>query len=287
MNAIFETRGSDERGIRTHHRHTSRNTSTGTARLAPSVNSSATAVSSHRNVPATTSSTSETYETVHGDAATLFNSPPPLLSDHPINRSGEDPFKVKTDYPLMTTNTTVPDIKALAKETMQLTSKSAGFVEDLRKKRSFKNLGGLLTKSAPPTQMAFGCELSPAVATRNVAHARASDESSHITPSLAPPTSGSYEARSKRMRKISTLFNKTAKDSDSVMKPPKPPNANQMPRSRKAVTNLPKPVEDKSAHASMDIASLRRRQPPTSNSRKSTDSEHEILVSDVEAENGH
>jgi hypothetical protein len=280
MNAILETQGSNGRGTRKD-QHMSRNLSTGTARLAPSLNTSVTACSSRHNVRATTSSSSDTHIIVHGDAATLFNSPPPLLSDHPINRGGEDPFKVRTDYPLMTTNTTVPDIKALAKETMQLSSKSAGFAEDLRKKRSFKNLGGLLTKSAPPTQMAFGSELSPAVAAKHVSLARASDESSPTTPSLTPSTCGSFEARSKRMRKISTLFNKTTKDSDSATRPPK---TNQIPRSRKTVTNLPKPVENKSGHASMDVASLRRGQPPTSNSRKSIDSEHQLLVSDTEAE---
>ena len=282
MNAILDTQDIKETDILTDEQQRSRrNMTTGTATLASTPNSSATAISLHRNVRSATSSTSKTYVTVHGDAATLFNSPPPLLSDHPVNRSDENPFEIRTEYPLMTTNTAVSDIKALAKETSQLTSRSTGFAEDLRKKRSFKNLAGLLTRSAPPVQMHFGCELPPAIAARNVAYARASDESSPVTLLSAPPTSESCQSRSKRMRKVSILFNKQPKDSDSATKVP---TVNQIPQPRKKPTNLPKPAQDKSGHVSVDVASLRTRQLPTSISAKSTKSEQQKLVSDFEAE---
>ena len=115
---------------------------------------------SHQNA-ATASSLKIARAKLHSDAATLFNSPPPLLPDHPINRPSENAFEIKTDYPLMSTSTPAPLIKALAKDMHQLSSKTAGFVGDVRKKKSYRNLGGLLARSAPPSQLAFGSELSP------------------------------------------------------------------------------------------------------------------------------
>ena len=235
---------------------------------------------SHQNA-ATASSLKIARAKLHSDAATLFNSPPPLLPDHPINRPSENAFEIKTDYPLMSTSTPAPLIKALAKDMHQLSSKTAGFVGDVRKKKSYRNLGGLLARSAPPSQLAFGSELSPIFAAKNAALARSPDGSAPTTPSSIALTFDSYESRGKRLRKISTLFTKSSKASNSPMASP---TMSQNSGSLIKVKDFQPNVEDRSGKATMEILKLfKRKQQATGTQEKSTKEEHEYLVSEVEA----
>jgi hypothetical protein len=243
---------------------------------------------SHRNnsvetiTPTPRSSSLKTARAkLHSDAATLFNSPPPLLSDHPINRPSENAFEIKTDYLLMSTSTPAPLIKALAKDIHRLSSKTAGFVDDVRKKKSYRNLGGLLARSAPPSQLAFGSELSPIVAAKNAALAQSSDGSTPSTPSSIAPTFESYESRGKRLGKISTLFTKNSKASNS---PTASPTMSQNSGSLIKVKDSQPNVEDRSGKATTEILKLfKRKQQVTGTKEKSTKEEHEYLVSEVEA----
>ena len=157
--------------------------------------------------------------TIHSDASTLFNTPPPLLADHPLYRDAEDPFEIKTAYPLMNTSTPAPDIKALAKDMNLLSTRSATFADDLRKKKSYRNLGGLLTKSASATRTVYGPETTPPSLTRT-------------------STFESGSSKGKGLRKLSNLFNRSTKgaaDSPTAEKVPGLPN--------KKSKNINKPEE--------------------------------------------
>ena len=166
------------------------------------------------------SSSTGTAHALHSDAFTLFNTPPPLLADHPLNREGEDPFEVRTLYPLMTTSTPPPLVKALARNMNQLSSKSTSFVDDVRKKKSYRNLGGLFTRSAPPTQLNDLSELSPVIL-KNTLQTRTSDESGATAPSsIGTPTFGSASSRAKRLRKVSAVFKRDTGELDGVANSP-------------------------------------------------------------------
>ena len=197
------------------YRHATRNTSSETVILRSKHSTSDAANRTSSDECAATSCTSEgSPTTIHSDASTLFSTPPPLLSDHPINREGEDPSEIKTDYPLMTTSTPAHLIKALAKDANLLSTKSAGFEDDLRKKKSYRNLGGLFSKSAPATRLVYGSES----ATKNSPYPRSSDESAATPPSLTrAPTCESDSSNGKGLRKISTFFNKSSTDSDATL----------------------------------------------------------------------
>lgn len=269
-------------GMRYH--DTVRNTSTETVILAPKRNSRNRGDSCDSDECAVTFSSSEdAVATIHGDASTLFNTPPPLLSDHPINREDENAFKVKTDYPLMTTSTPGPIIKALAENMNQLSSKSAGFVDDLRKKKSYRNLGGLLPRSAPPNRLACGSELSPVVAAMTTTLTRTSHDSARTPPSLTKaPTCESDDSRGRSLRKISTFFIRSSKDSDSHAESPAAHPSSQSLKKRSKVKGYQIPADDKSGQASMEISKRKRKQHVMGIPAKSTESEHFYLVSNVD-----
>lgn len=161
-------------------------------------------------------SSGETAPTVHSDATTLFNTPPPLLSDHPLNCEGEDSFKVRTSYPLMTTSTPTPLIKAFAKDMSLLSTKSAAFADDLCSKKSYRNLSGLFARSAPANQKVYSSD-SPPVLSKSLSQIRTPDDSGATTPSSArAPIYSSHSSRAKRLRKISTIFKRDSGDLGSV-----------------------------------------------------------------------
>jgi hypothetical protein len=280
MERIMETPEDQVNDVAVANLSADRNASTETITPTPRVSrrGQASPLASHQH-PATAVSYAARAE-FHADAATLFNAPAPLLSDHPMNRPSEDAFEIMTSYPLMSTSTPAPLIKAMAKDMHELALRSGGF-GDVRKKKSYRNLGGLLAKPTPPAQMGYGAELPPIIATRNVALAQSSDGSVPPTPSSIAATVDSREKRGNRLRKISTIFTKGNKTSDSSMALPAD---SQNPLSAIIVRDFQPIVEDQPRLSGWDIMDVfKRKQDATSEEAGCTPEELKYLVSDSEA----
>lgn len=278
MDAIMDTPATEVNDAAVADHDLRRNASTETIIPTPRVSSrrQASAVTSHQH-PATASSFKKTREEFHSDAGTLFNSPPPILSDHPMNRPSQYAFQDTTEYPLISTSTSALQIQALAKDFHQLTTKSAGFGEHVRKKKSYRNLGGLLTRSAPPTQIAFGSELSPTTAARNIALVRSSDSSG---PPTASSVASTVEPREKRsiLRKVSTIFNKGSKTPESsIVSPTESQNS-----SFAIIVRDSQPAGEEKGQSGWEILKLFKKKQHAAGIEAAKE-ELEYLVSDLEA----
>lgn len=163
----------------------------------------------------TTSPDKDSPQNLRADFAVLYQLPAPEASEHPSNSS--DPFKVKTDYPLLYTSTNLDEIRSYNVKNRRNSQARVGR-ESIERKKSFFGLD-LRTPSSTRIRNAFASEDSPAWSNITPSTSASQTSLSRASPLAMEfvsnkETSGSQSANSS-VRKFSDIFKRKSMERGS------------------------------------------------------------------------